>query len=61
MGVLQSYALYALAHVKEILHREIVFLLLQRSELTHLRQPLVDLAGIGRKGYFVNLLFAQRA
>ena len=57
---LQADAGDGLAHVKEILHREVAFLFLQTAEFTHLKEPFVDLPGIGGEGHFVYLLLAQR-
>ena len=61
MGVFQTYALDALTHVEEVLHGEVVLLLLQSSELAYLHQPLADRAEICGEGYFVDLFLAQSA
>ena len=61
MGVLQTYTADALAHVEEILHGEVVGLLLQPTELTYLCEPLVDHIELGGEGNLVNLFLAQRA
>ena len=61
MGVLQSDAGDALAHIEEVLHGEIVVLLLQPAELAHLRQPFVYHIGIGRESHLVYFLLPQSA
>ena len=61
MGVLQSDALDALAHIEEILHWEVVVLFLQTAELSHLREPFVHLVGFRGEGHFVHFLLAECA
>ena len=61
MRVLHPDAGDGLADVEEELHREVILLLLQAPELTHLIEPLVDLMTICGEGYLVNLLLTQRA
>ena len=61
MGALHADTGYSLAHVEEVLHREVVLFLLQPAELPHLCQTFVDLITISREGHFVDLLFPQSA
>ena len=46
MGALHADTRHRLAHVEEVLHGEVVFLLLQPTELPHLCQTFVDLITI---------------
>ena len=60
MCVLQPDATHGLSHVEEILHGEVVLLLLKPAELAYLRQPFVNLTTICGEGHLVDLFLAQR-
>ena len=57
----QSDASHRFAHIEEILQGEVIGLFCQSSELAHLAEPFVYLAGIGRKRQLVYFLTSQRA
>ena len=61
MGVLQTDTADSLADIEEILHGEVVFLLLQPTELAYLCQPLVHLRSVCGEGHLIHLFLAECA
>ena len=60
MGALHADARYGLAHVEEVLHRKVVRLLLQATELAQLLQLFADSVVVGSERNLVHLFLAQR-